>query len=117
MPEQGSNVSEKIHYMGDANLGPRGGKLYVFICPGCDYGHPFEVDAPNGTGWTWNGSFDKPTFSPSLMVAQGTDRQCHSFVRDGRIQFLGDSHHKLAGKTVCLLDWDAPEAETPNGND
>lgn len=25
--------SEKIHFMGDGNIGPRGGKLYVFHCP------------------------------------------------------------------------------------
>ena len=39
-------MSAKIHYMGDGNEGPRGGKLYVFHCPGCEYGHPFEVCAP-----------------------------------------------------------------------
>lgn len=97
---------DKIHYMGDGNLGPRGGKLYVFHCPGCKYGHPFEVEAPNGEGWAWNGSLDKPTFKPSLLVAKGTPTQCHSFVTDGRIQFLADSHHELAGQTVDLLDWD-----------
>ena len=31
---------------------------------------------------------------------------CHSFVTDGRIQFLADSNHALAGQTV-----DLPEVE------
>lgn len=97
----------KIHFMGDGNKGPRGGRLYVFHCPGCEYGHPFEVDAPNGAGWTWNGSFDQPTFSPSLLVdAECPERRCHSFVADGKIQFLSDCHHRLAGQTVELPDWD-----------
>jgi len=27
---------------------------------------------------------------------------CHSFIRDGKIQFLGDCTHALAGQTVDL---------------
>lgn len=30
---------------------------------------------------------------------------CHSFVTEGRIQFLGDCTHALAGQTVDLPDW------------
>lgn len=30
---------------------------------------------------------------------------CHSFVTDGRIQFLSDSTHDLAGQTVDLPEW------------
>ena len=32
---------------------------------------------------------------------------CHSFVRDGRIQFLDDCSHELAGQTVDLPAWPA----------
>jgi len=35
----------------------------------------------------------------------GADVVCHSFVTDGRIQFLGDCTHTLAGQTVDLPDW------------
>jgi hypothetical protein len=31
-----------------------------------------------------------------------TERVCHSFVTDGKIQFLGDCTHALAGQTVEL---------------
>ena len=99
-------MADKIHFLGESNKGPRGGKLYVFHCPGCEYGHPFEVDAPDGAGWNWNGSLDRPTFTPSLLVNHGSESQCHSFVTDGKIQFLGDCRHKLAGQTVDLPDWD-----------
>ena len=30
---------------------------------------------------------------------------CHSFVKDGQIQFLSDCSHELAGQTVPLPDW------------
>jgi hypothetical protein len=40
------------------------------------------------------------------MVNGGHANQCHSFIRNGQIQFLSDCHHELAGKTV-----DLPEVE------
>lgn len=100
-------MADKIHFMGESNRGPRGGLLYVFHCPGCNYGHPFEVDAPNGEGWNWNRSLDKPTFTPSLLVNKDyPDRLCHSYVTDGKIQFLNDCRHQLAGQTVEIPDWE-----------
>lgn len=51
--------------------------------------------------WTWNGSYEKPTFDPSYVVVSPPPR-CHSFIRDGRIQFLGDCEHDLKGQTVDL---------------
>lgn len=78
------------------------GRLLVFHCPGCGYDHPFE--APR---WKWNGSFDKPTFEPSLLVNKDTPAmRCHSFVMDGRILFLSDCFHSLKNTTVDLPEWD-----------
>ena len=34
------------------------------------------------------------------------DEICHSFITDGKIQFLSDCTHDLAGKTVELPDID-----------
>ena len=100
-------MADKIHFMGDGNRGPRGGKLYVFHCPGCGYSHPFETEVPNGGGWTWNGSYEKPTFTPSLVCQPNDpDFRCHLFVTDGNIQFLSDCHHTLAGQTVEIPNWD-----------
>jgi hypothetical protein len=85
--------------------------LLIFTCPACEYGHPFWVGpASNGEShpvWSWNGSMDAPTFSPSLLVHGGGESpRCHSFVTDGNIAFCGDSTHKLAGQTVPI-----PEVE------
>ncbi len=79
---------------------------HVWIeCPGCRYPHVSD------SRWKFNGDFDRPTLSPSLLVttpAIGDDdfaiaaTRCHSFVREGKIQFLGDCTHDLAGQTVDL---------------
>jgi hypothetical protein len=77
----------------------------TFHCPGCEEAHLIPIDGSHG--WEWNGSFDKPTFSPSILVTWGNHpghRQCHSFVRDGQWQFQADCTHALAGKTVPMVD-------------
>lgn len=80
------------------------GKRLGFFCPGCCGGH--YVNVGKG-GWDWNGSFTSPTLSPSVLVTGhvgGREVRCHSYIRDGKIQFLGDCSHELAGKTVELLE-------------
>ena len=47
---------------------------------------------------------DKPTFSPSMACNMGTEIQCHSFVCDGKIEYLSDCRHELAGQTVEMLE-------------
>lgn len=86
-------------------------------CPGCEELHPFVVaneqgqTPTNGPCWDWDRNEETPTFSPSLLVLggrQGSDHVCHSFLRQGRWEFLGDSTHALAGQTVDLPplpDW------------
>lgn len=88
-----------------------GGKGVLFYCAGCDRVHSIHVDTGEpGRGWTWNGDVLKPTFNPSVLVThpQGKNpaRICHSFVRDGYIQYLGDSTHRLANNTVPLLAYE-----------
>jgi uncharacterized protein DUF6527 len=98
-------MADKLYFMGDDNRGPRGGKLYEFHCPGCGYAHPFEIECAE-KGWRWNGSMDKPTFTPSLRVWESVpEKQCHSVVTEGKITFFDDSFHALKGKTVELPDW------------
>ena len=116
---------------------------YMIFCPACNCGHLFNtVPGNNSAGkpkpvWTFNGSFERPTFRASMLVksvslpkcdpntgdfARGIDGKyllddsgrilgtkdtiCHSHVTDGMIQFLSDSTHSLAGKTVDLPDMD-----------
>lgn len=110
-----------------------GGGL-VFFCPGCDMHHMVQVGEGAGPRWGWNQSVDRPTFTPSVLVRghgltpagraaweawsaaghpapapdfENTATVCHSFVTEGRIQFLGDCTHHLANQTVDLpeCDW------------
>lgn len=102
-----------------------GGYLF-FWCPGCDESHMIRARQPGeARGWDFNGDYDRPTFSPSVLVkgkrrltdeeylriragekVEVPDTACHSFVRDGRIEFLGDCTHALAGQTVPLAPLD-----------
>jgi hypothetical protein len=84
----------------------------VFWCPGCDSAHALN-SRPNGPRWSYNENPDSPTFSPSVLVtlrwSQNDDTMkdeiCHSFVKGGRIQFLGDCTHKLVNQTVDIPEW------------
>lgn len=106
------------------------GGLVGFNCPGCKYLHVLRIEPKdNQPCWGFNGNYDKPTFTPSVLVTCGhyvlgygkgsgaycqfgcddpTDGNpaccsiCHSYVTDGNIQFLNDSTHELAGQTVPL---------------
>jgi hypothetical protein len=84
----------------------------LFRCPGCDMLHAPTVAGVHPQVWSWNGSLERPTLQPSVLVRwqhgeQREERRCHSFVADGRIQFLSDCTHALAGQTVDLPDVDA----------
>src|ERR1700676_1992059 len=113
----------------------RSGEFLVFHCPGCGCGHRVRVIGV-GAQWKWNGSTSVPSLTPSILVASGhyivgrtkkdkcwctynaerPDAQasfacsrCHSFVTDGKIRFLLDSTHRLAGQTIDLPDCDLQE--------
>jgi hypothetical protein len=94
-------MSAKLHDY-NADERPPGVHHFCFNCPGCKCTH--VIDVPR---WTWNSSMDAPTFTPSLLCnPDHPPSRCHSFITDGKIQFLGDSYHSLAGQTVELPDWD-----------
>lgn len=75
---------------------------WLIECPGCRCAHVLD------SRWSFNGDVYKPTFRASLMVnasnAPGHPR-CHSFITDGKIRFLLDSTHALAGLTVELPEF------------
>jgi len=110
-------------------LHDKSGNELVFMCPGCEHVHAVRYGEGNGPRWTWNGDDFKPTFSPSILYSREqwtppvTPKNieqwrvepweqtkqlyvCHSFVTDGRIQFLSDCTHELAGQTVDLPEFD-----------
>lgn len=98
----------------------------LFWCPGCDMLHRIQHGSGSGPRWGWNGDAEKPTFTPSVLVtwdqaeppattieirekiARGEIKQvrvpkvCHTFVTDGRIQYLSDCTHHLAGQTIDM---------------
>lgn len=90
----------------------------TFNCPGCKCAHHVFVEGirnnlhyESSPVWGWNKSFDKPTFTPSILVSwnEGINQVknvCHSFVKDGFIQYLGDCTHEYANKTIELPNYD-----------
>lgn len=83
---------------------------YAMRCPGCKDDHVIPVK-PHLQGWEFNENEACPTFSPSILVheVKRTDGstfspRCHSFVRDGKWQFLSDCGHALAGQTIDMVD-------------
>lgn len=96
---------------------------YQIICPGCRDFHENKVGfhfiwtlpGPDHPHWEFDGNEECPTFSPSLLgegkfwIAEEErwiDYVCHSYVRAGRIQYLGDCTHELAGQTVPMVPWE-----------
>lgn len=77
-------------------------KGYWHWCPGCNEFHVINTVERNRWGalWTFDGNTESPTFSPSINLVG----RCHYFIRNGRIEFCGDSNHSLAGQTVPLPD-------------
>jgi hypothetical protein len=95
----------------------------AFWCPGCNEAHAVPINRP----WRWNGDRERPTLTPSMLLTSGhfnpghkgecwctynakhADNpapfkcgRCHTFLTDGRIQFLSDCTHDYAGKTLDL---------------
>lgn len=108
----------------------RSDELVAFWCPGCNEAHHVNVGTDGcGPAWGFNENGDAPTFTPSVFLRSGHHMpgcgaecwctfearfgrpspfacvSCHSFVTNGRIQFLADCSHALAGQTVDLPDY------------
>lgn len=86
--------------------------LWYFECLGCNCNHVFSSDAH-----TFNGNVDKPTIIPSILCTGNVSARekdiyphdskpinCHSYITDGKIQYLGDCWHELKGQTIELPD-------------
>lgn len=98
---------------------------YAIWCQGCKHAHVFPTDKRyyEGSGiygpdhrkpiWTFSGSLEKPTFTPSLRCFYIHPQKkieittCHCIVTDGMIQFQGDCEHGLKGRTLPLEEFPA----------
>lgn len=93
--------------------------VIAIFCPGCKETHVIATKVPFGNNavWDFNNNFEQPTFTPSLLIRTGKyvpghedyddeglglSGVCHSYITDGKIQFLDDCTHALRGQTVEL---------------
>lgn len=103
-------------------------KAHYYWCPGCDALHGIGINPTkqeNGAGWDFSGTMECPTYSPSQLCRynQWTGHNtlpkefvCHTFIRQGQIEFLSDCTHAMKGKTVPLPplpDWFVRERDDP----
>ncbi len=79
-----------------------------FFCPGCACYHRVKARGERRPLWAWNGSMISPTLSPSIHYPTSGSR-CHCFIEDGKIRFLADCDHELAGQTVEIPEWHSME--------
>lgn len=89
---------------------------YGVRCPACDaedrgHMHVFYRGSEGRQGWSFDGDYANPTFSPSMLARanygpENTPHVCHSFVRGGKIQYLNDCTHAMRGQTVELPPWE-----------
>lgn len=89
-----------------------------FKCPGCKLYHNLAFNGnPNPLKiWGFNGDLNNPTITPSIlstieMTEDSISKSlfkgnniCHSFVTNGKIQFLGDCTHPLKNTTIELQE-------------
>ncbi len=109
-------------------------KVLSFFCEGCNEEHSVWVNGykhPNSTAWGWNGSMDTPTFTPSILIKSGHYATyfkegdscwctyntkhaddpssfvcvvCHTYITNGKIEYLPDSTHHLSGQIINLSE-------------
>ena len=77
-----------------------------FYCVGCKSHHGISL-APGR--WTFDGNLEQPTVNPSVLSYYEDESgkrivTCHLFIRAGRLKYLSDCQHELAGKTVDMED-------------
>lgn len=78
---------------------------YEYFCVGCGYTHVFALTKEGGNH-QFNMDLDHPTVTPSLVNNFRPGQMCHSFIKNGTIQYLSDCTHKLKNKTIDLPDID-----------
>jgi len=76
-------------------------KSWWVWCPACLDFHIFDKR------WKMTGTEESLTFDGSMLVQgnrHGEDFVCHSFLRDGVWDFLGDCTHDMKSKKIPMVD-------------
>lgn len=106
-------MSNPVAALRTVNEGGREYTSLLFTCPGCaeisgSGLHMLPVNSDWKTPqWSFDGDLEAPTVNPSILTRYN-DGVCHSFMRAGALEFLGDCTHSMAGQTVPLPplpDW------------
>lgn len=93
---------------------------YMIKCPVCKW-HEFPKVGKSGASWSFNGNYEKPTFTPSMNEAvgpfpegsqwAGQIRRCHFVLTDGKLNFCGDCSHELSGRQRDLESFSQEEID------
>ena len=71
---------------------------------------------PKDGRWSFNGDFEKPTFSPSIKHSSPKGDRCNHFIiTGGSIFYCSDCTHDKAGKTLLLESFEEWEIEIMKG--
>lgn len=84
-------VIDNENILGYMVQSPATGEMYCF----------WTKEGNARVNWSFNGDFEKPTFRPSMLNLTTGE---HFFVTDGKIQYLSDCRHSMAGQTVDMVD-------------
>lgn len=81
---------------------------YMFECLGCGNMHWYNLYGGVGFSlthpkWNFNGDLENPSFTPSLLNTK-PNSVCHLYITNGKIEYLSDCTHSLAGQTVTMID-------------
>lgn len=92
--------------------------VFYFFCPGCKEYHSLHTIQPNNNGTTFviTGTLQSPTVTPMIgriiekfnksKHANNPAHVCNSRITDGKIRYLENCSHALAGRIVDLPNVD-----------
>ena len=75
-----------------------GADAYFWYCVGCKKAHPLPKS------WTFDGDFERPTFTPSFKHSWNDSRVCHYIITNGRVYYCSDCTHAFADVTIDMPD-------------
>ena len=64
----------------------------------------FWVTGYYDRGWQWNGDFERPTVTPSILNSRPGFIN-HVYITNGKIEYLNDCTHDMAGQRVDMVDF------------
>ncbi|MFA5670202.1 MAG: DUF6527 family protein [Balneolaceae bacterium] len=90
---------------------------YSFWCVACDSPHAFYTHDGYTNNKSWKLiSTDPVTVQPSIKLTAPYKNEtenycCHLFLLNGKIRYLTDCTHYLAGKEIDMIDFPIPNFE------